>query len=307
VRLLETLLFPVIFATLSSAQTQRGVLVREAPLYISPDTRSAKLGNVARGREVAIIDQSKDFVKVFAEMGQASDVTGWILEKGLVRDTTPNGDRILFGEAVDSENEASRRGGRKGADKDALRLYYRTYEHFPKSPLAGEALWRAADIDWQINKSDVMGRRSARERDPYLRGRIPTELMDEVRKKFAGTKWASLASYAKMDNELCGEWKGATKCPEKETEMYEDYVKNHPQSPKAGEALYEAAWRQAALVDMYRAENDAARSQKALARAKSILQRIQTEFAQQGDWPNRALALQFKLEQGIPTYGVPAE
>jgi hypothetical protein len=131
--------------------------------------------------------------------------------------------------------------------------------------------------------------------------------MDEVRKRFAGTKWASLASYAKMDNELCGEWKGATKCPEKETEMYEDYVKNHPQSPKAGEALYEAAWRQAALVDMYRAENDAARSQKALARAKSILQRIQTEFAQQGDWSNRALALQFKLEQGIPTYGVPAE
>lgn len=282
-------------------------MVREAPLYISPDSRSAKLGTVARGREVAIIDQSKNFVKVFAEMGQASDVTGWILEKGLVRDTTPNGDRILFGEAVDSENEASKRGGRKGADKDALRLYYRTYEHFPKSPLAGEALWRAADIDWQLNKSDVMGRRSARERDPFLRGRIPTELMDEVRKKFPGTKWASLASFAKIDNELCGEWKGSPKCPEKETDMYEEYVKNHPQSPKAAEALYEAAWRQAALVDMYRADNDSARSQKALARAKAILQRIQTEFAQQQDWANRAMALQFKLEQGIPTYGVPAE
>jgi hypothetical protein len=294
-------------ATLAAAQTQRGVMVREAPLYISPDSRSAKLGTVARGREVAIIDQSKNFVKVFAEMGQASDVTGWILEKGLVRDTTPNGDRILFGEAVDSENEASKRGGRKGADKDALRLYYRTYEHFPKSPLAGEALWRAADIDWQLNKSDVMGRRSARERDPFLRGRIPTELMDEVRKKFPGTKWASLASFAKIDNELCGEWKGSPKCPEKETDMYEEYVKNHPQSPKAAEALYEAAWRQAALVDMYRADNDSARSQKALARAKAILQRIQTEFAQQQDWANRAMALQFKLEQGIPTYGVPAE
>lgn len=306
-RLPQTLLLLLIVSTLSTAQTQRGVLVREAPLYISPDSRSAKLGTVARGREVAIIDQSKNFVKVFAEMGQASDVTGWILEKGLVRDTTPNGDRILFGEAVDSENEASKRGGRKGADKDALRLYYRTYEHFPKSPLAGEALWRAADIDWQLNKSDVMGRRSARERDPFLRGRIPTELMDEVRKKFPGTKWASLASFAKIDNELCGEWKGSPKCPEKESDMFEDYVKNHPQSPKAAEALYEAAWRQAALVDMYRADNDSGRSQKALTRAKAILQRIQTEYAQQEDWTNRAMALQFKLEQGIPTYGVPAE
>lgn len=297
-------------ATLAVAQqtpTQRGVMVREAPLYISPDKQSAKLGNVARGREVAIIDQSKEYVKVFAEMGQGRDVTGWLIEKGLVRDTTPNGDRILFGEAVDSENEASKRGGRKGADRDAFRLYYRTYEHFPKSPLAGEALWRAADIQWQVDKQDVMGRRSAHEREPWLRGQMDTDLMDEVRKKFPGTKWAELASFTKIDNELCGEWKGSAKCPEKESDMYEEYVKNHPQSPKAAEALYESAWRQAALVDMYRADNDSGKSQKALARAKAILQRIQTEYAQQGDWANRALALQFKLEQGIPTYGVPAE
>jgi hypothetical protein len=297
-------------ATLAVAQqtpTQRGVMVREAPLYISPDKQSAKLGNVARGREVAIIDQSKEYVKVFAEMGQGRDVTGWLIEKGLVRDTTPNGDRILFGEAVDSENEASKRGGRKGADRDAFRLYYRTYEHFPKSPLAGEALWRAADIQWQVDKQDVMGRRSAHEREPWLRGQMDTDLMDEVRKKFPGTKWAELASFTKIDNELCGEWKGSAKCPEKESDMYEEYVKNHPQSPKAAEALYESAWRQAALVDMYRADNDNGKSQKALARAKAILQRIQTEYAQLGDWANRALALQFKLEQGIPTYGVPAE
>jgi len=307
VKLLQSFVLLLLAASLANAQTQRGVMVREEPLYISPDKQSAKLGNIARGREVAIIDQSKEFIKVFAEMGQERDVTGWILEKGLIRDTTPNGDRILFGEAVDSENEASKRGGRKGADKDALRLYYRTYEHFPKSPLAAEALWRAADIDWQINKSDVMGRRSAKERDPWLRGRIPTELMDEVRKKFPGTKWAALASYAKMDNDLCGEWQGSAKCHEKETDMFEGYVKNHPDSPKAAEALYEAAWRQAALVDMYRAENDNGKSQKALARSKAILQRIQTEYAQHGDWPNRALALQYKLEQGIPTYGVPSE
>lgn len=282
-------------------------MVREAPIYVSPDTKSAKLGSVARGREVAIIDKSRDYIKVFAEMGEGRDLTGWIIDKGVVRDTQADGDRIIFGEAVDSENEASKRGGRKGADKDALRLYVRASEHFPKSPLAGEALWRAADIDWQLKKADRSGRRSAREQDPVLRGQIDTDLMDEVRKKFAGTKWAALASFAKIDNNLCGEWQGSTKCPEKESDMYEEYVKNHPDSPKAAEALYEAAWRQAALVDMYRADNDSGKSQKALARAKNVLQRIVAQYGQQGDWPNRALALEFKLEQGIPTYGVPAE
>lgn len=307
--MVKTLVSVLILAisTLATAQTQRAVMVREAPIYISPDTRSAKLGTVGRGREVAIMDQSREYIKVFAELGEGRNVTGWIRDIGVIRDTTANGDRILFGEAVDSEAEAARRGGRKNADKDALRLYYRAYEHFPKSPLAGEALWRAADIDWQLNKAERLGRRSAREQDPLLRGRIETNLMDEVRKKFTGTKWASLASFAKLDNELCGEWQGSAKCPEKESEKYEEYVKNHPQSPKAAEALYESAWRQAALIDMYRADNDQDKSQKAAARAKALLQRIQSEYAQQGDWPARALALLFKVEQGIPTYGVAAE
>jgi hypothetical protein len=225
----------------------------------------------------------------------------------MVRDELANGDRILFGEAVDSENEASKRGGRKGADKDAFRLYYRTYEHFPKSPLAGEALWRAADIYWQVQKTEVMGRRSAKEREPWLRGQIETELMDEVRKKFPNTRWAALASYAKIDNNLCGQWQGSAKCPEKETGMYEEYVKNHPDSPKAAEALYEAAWRQAALIDMYRADAQPNKSQQAAAHAKQFLQRIMTDYAQQGDWAARATALQYKIDQGIPTYGVSSE
>jgi hypothetical protein len=274
---------------------------------VQPDTRSARLDTVQRGREAAIMDQSKNMLKVFVEMGQNKTITGWILDKGVVQDGQPNADRIIFGEAADSEAEAGKRGGRKGADRDALRLYYRLYDHFPKSPLAGEALWRAADIQWQLEKADTRGRASAKEQDPLLHAQIETDLMDEVRKKFAGTKWASLASYAKIDNQLCGEWKGSTKCPEKESEMYQDYVKNHPDSPKAAEALYEAAWRQAALVDMYKAESDAKKADQALARAKQLLQRIQNEFAQQGDWAARAVALQYKLEQGIPTYGVPAE
>ncbi|HKT68089.1 MAG TPA: hypothetical protein VJP83_01570, partial [Terriglobales bacterium] len=38
--------------------TQRGVMVRQATIYISPDSASAKLAQIERGREVAIIEHS---------------------------------------------------------------------------------------------------------------------------------------------------------------------------------------------------------------------------------------------------------
>jgi hypothetical protein len=180
-------------------------------------------------------------------------------------------------------------------------------EYFPKSDLAGEALWRAADIDWQLNKVDVQSRKSAKEREAYLRGKMPEETMNEVRKKFPGTKWADMADYAKIDNKICGEWQALAKCPEKESEMYLDYVKEHPNSPKAAEALFEAAWRQSALIEIYRANNENNRSEQARAKAKEIAGRIVAQFGQQGDWAARAQTLIYKVEQGIPTYGPATE
>jgi hypothetical protein len=286
-----------------AADIERGISVREAQLYIAPDKGSAKLGTIDRGREVAVMDKSREYIKVLADLGEGRNVTGWMIDKGVVRQSTPNGDKIIFGEAVDSENQATQRGGRRGADKDARRLYYRMAEYFPKSELAGEALWRAADIDWQLNKADVRSRKSAKERDAYLRGKIPEDTMNEVRKKFPNTKYADMADFAKIDNKICGEWQGSEKCPEKESEMYLDYVKDHPNSPKAAEALYEAAWRQAALIEMYRADNDASKSAAAKTKAREIADRIQSQYASQGDWASRAQNLIYKLDQGIPMYG----
>ena len=219
-------------ALAQEATHSRAILAREAQLYIAPDARSAKLGTVGRGREVAILDQSLGYLKVFANVEGDRDVTGWILDKGVVRPSTPNGDKVLFGEAADSEYEASRRRGRRGADRDALRLYYRMAEYFPKSELAGEALWRAADIRWQVERADVGARPSAKQPDPYLRGKMDEEFMNQVRKKYPGSKWADMADFAKLDNKICGEWQGLAKCPENESKLYEEYVQDHPNSPK---------------------------------------------------------------------------
>lgn len=281
---------------------ERALPVREAMLYVAPDVTSAKLGTVTRGRELVILEKSPGWLHVLASVSPERDVNGWVLDKGMVRASTPEGDRILFGEAADSEAEASRSHGRHGAADDALRLYYRLAEYFPSSPLAGEALFRAADIKWQLDYEDVMSRPSAKERDPGARAQIDEDLMRGVHKKFPNTKWADLAAFRMLDNKLCGDWLAQSKCPEMESALYEKYASEHPQSPKAAEALYLAAWRQAALIKIYKTEGNPSRSAAARTKAVALAQRVVSQYAQ-SDWALRAVRLGYMVEQNIPTYG----
>ena len=297
------------------AQAQRATLVHEETIRVSPSGDTAKLGEVARGHELVVIDASNDWTHVEAiirepqrnsddddEQSQGKTITGWVRNNALVTMSTPNGDKIIFGEAASSDDEASRRRGRRDAAQDAMRLYYRVYDLFPNSPLAAEGLYRAADIRWQMERSDVLTRPSAREREAYMRGQINEEWMKLVMKKYPGTKWADLAAFHLIENKLCGDWQGASKCPEKESEMYEKYVKEHAQSPAAPEALYDAAWRQSALIEIYKTEANLKKSGEAKNRALDFAQRIVSQYPQ-SDWSNRAQTLIFDLQQGVPTYG----
>lgn len=289
--------------TAFAADVERGITVTPGTIHISPDPNSAKLANLDRGRELVVMERSREWIHVSADVTRERTVTGWMKDMGVVRTNTPDGDRILFGEAADSEAEASRRHGRRGAAQDAMRLYAFTEEYFPKSALAGEALYRAADIRWQLEKSEVMARPSAKERDPYLRVGMDEEWMKKIIKKYPGTKWADLAAFALIDNKLCGDWKGESKCPEKESDIYEKYAAERPQSPSAPEALYQAAWRQSALIQIYRTENKANKSGEAQDRAISLAQKIVSQYPNNVDWSSRAQALIFVVQQGIPTYG----
>jgi len=295
----------------------RGTLVREAVIYISPDPTSNKLAQVERGRELILLDKSRNWLHVEALLGSAltpdpafvlededegKTVSGWVLDTGVVWASTPNGDRILFGAAVDSEDEASRRHGRRGAAQDALRLYRRVYDIFPTAQLAGEALYRAADIRWQIDKSDMQSRPSAREKESYLRGGIDEQSMKQVMKKFPDSKWAQLAAFHLLDNKLCGDWQGSSKCPDKEADLYEKYVKEHPESPAAPEALYNAASRRAALIEIYKTEEQPKKSEQSKSLAISLAQELVSKYPQ-SDWSSRGQTLIFLVQQGVPTYG----
>jgi outer membrane protein assembly factor BamD (BamD/ComL family) len=220
----------------------------------------------------------------------------------LITPATPNGDQIIYGEAVDSENQAEIRNGRRHAAEDAMRLYYRLQEYFPSSPLAAESLWRAADIRWQLEKSGVMARPSAREESPDMRTQIDDETMKEVIKKYPHTKWADLAAYDMIDNKLCGDWKGESTCPEKESDIYEHYAHEHPQSPKAAEALYNAAWRQAALVDIQKGNHQTDKAEHARKKALEVAEELVAKNPE-GDWKARASTLIYALQQGLVVYG----
>jgi hypothetical protein len=306
----KLLLFSVSFflfaAAAFAADYTHGACVRVAPMYLSPSTDSAHLGDVTRGREVIIMEKSREWLHVQANVAtkptEERIVSGWIIDKGIVLQTNPDGPKILYGEAVDSEDEASRRRGRRGADLDALRLYYRVYDMFPASPLAGESLYRAADIRWQLEKADIMTKPSAQEQDAYLRGEIDPEWMKLVMKKFPGTKWADLAAFQVLDNKLCGDWKGASRCPEKEADIYEKFANEHPQSTKAPEALYDAAWRYSALIEIYKSEDTPKKSDEARTRALNLAQKVASQYPD-SDWGARALRLAFLIQQNVPTWG----
>jgi outer membrane protein assembly factor BamD (BamD/ComL family) len=290
-------------STSALAAGEHGTLIRVANIYLSPDTNSTKLAEIERGRELVVLENtSPPWAHVEAFLSEEKTVSGWILDKGFVRSTNPDGDKIVFGEAADSEDEGSRRHGRRGADKDALRLYYRVFDLFPNSPLAGQALYRAADIRWQVERIDVMSRPSAKERDPGLREGMNEDWMKEVMKKFPGSKWADLAAYHLIENKLCGDWQGTSKCPEKEAERYEKYADERPGSPAAPEALYQAAKRQAALVDIYKTEEQRKKADEAKGKAITLTQKIVSQYPQ-SDWAARAQRLMFLVQGDVPTFG----
>jgi hypothetical protein len=316
-RCLLSMLAIMLFCSATHA-AERAALVREAVIYLSPDVSSSKLGSAERGRELVILETTRGWVHVEALLGPArtpdaaiveeeegseKTITGWVQDKGVVRASTPKGDGILYGEAADSEDQASRRRGRRGAAQDAMRLYRRVYDYFPNSPLAAQSLYRAADIRWQIEKEDVMSRPSAKTKEAYLREGMNEEWMKLVTKKYPGTRWADMAAFQLIDNKLCGDWQGSSKCPNKEADLYEKYAKEHAGSPVAAQALYNAAWRQSALIEIYKTEEQAKKSEESKNRAIALAQQIVGQYAQQTDWVARAQRLIFLIQQNVPTYG----
>lgn len=301
----------IVLACLPSLAMERGIMVREGVIYVTPSTDSQKLSNIGRGREVAVLERTPGWVNVVGTVAVSPDpdnesdrnVTGWMIDKGVITPSTPEGDKIIYGEAFDCEQEASHRGGREGSDLDAMRLYARLAEYFPQSPLAAEAAYRSADIRWQIEAADAASRASAKMRDPQLHHQIDEDYMRQVMKKYQGTRWADLAAYHLLDNKLCGDWEAQAKCPETEAAMYMKYAEDHPQSPKAPEALYKAAWRYSTLIVIYQANHEGKKADDSAGRSLGVAKKLVAQYPGDVDWSSRAERLIYMVTNKIPTWG----
>jgi hypothetical protein len=309
---------PIASAQKNVPHGAKGTVVHVANLYVQADESADKVSSVTPGRELVIAEHSGKWLRVFAntdvEVVNEADapvfgnetnykpISGWILDKGVVTSDTQKGDEILFGEAVSTEILASQSHPPPDAAQSARRLYRMVADLFPQSPRAAEAMWRAADIRWQLQKADSFSRPSAHEKENYLREQMDETEMKKIQKLYPRTKWADLAAFDMIDNKICGDWQGSEKCPEKEAEIFTKYADEHPDSPKAAQALYQAAWREACAGDMYQADNDDKKSGEARARAKDLAGRVETKYSD-NDYAARAAGLVYKMEQQIPIYG----
>jgi len=295
------------------AAIERGIMVTPSAIYVNPNDQSTKLSDIGRGREVAVMERAPGWLNVVGtvevnpdpenETQNDRNVTGWIADKGVITTSTPDGDKIIYGEAFDCELEASKRGGRRGAAQDAIRLYARIPEYFPQSPLAAEAAYRAADIHWQLEAADAATRPSSKMSDPAMRYQLDEDGMRYVMKKYPHTKWADLAAYHLIENKICGEWEAQAKCPEMEAGIYLKYAEEHPQSPKAPEALYKTAWRYSALIEIYKTNNDQKKAEESATRALNVAKKLVAQYADDVDWSNRGQRLIYMVQQKIPTWG----
>jgi hypothetical protein len=300
----------------------RATPLRITWLYISPDKDAQKVDRVQIGREMVVAEKSGPWMRVYAntdiveargkdapEFGSDDTpppISGWMEAKGVVVETTPNGDQIVMGAAAIQEALASDPRGPANAAESARLLYRRLAEMFPNSPLVSEAAWRAADIQWQLEKADANSRPSAKEKDPYMREQMDEDELKKVIKYYPRTRWAALAAFELIDNKLCGDWEGSTQCPEKEADLYEKYAVAYPDGPRTAEALYQEVYRDAVLANMFAANGSDKKSNEAHSHASELLARLRAHFAD-SDYTWRAGALVYKLDEGVPVYGIDRE
>ena len=293
-------------------------IVREGNLYANPDDSAGPIATIVPGRELVIVERNGKWLRVFANTdapdtrqadrptfgteNEAQPISGWILDKGMVDVNTAHGDLILFGTADNLEQQAAVPDPPPNLAQEARLLYRRVVIMYPQSPWVPEAMYRAADIRWQIQKADASTLPSAHEKQSYLREQMDEDEMRKVEKYFSQTRWADLAAFDLIDNKLCGDWQGSEKCPEQETDYYLKYVDEHPNSPSAAEALYDALWRQAAAGDMWQADGNGKRADEDRGHAKAIFGRLQQKYPD-SPYTARAASLIYKVDQGIAVYG----
>jgi len=276
----------------SAVTLQKSVALVAAPIYLSPDPASAHVGAVRPGEAVGVQSSAGNFVQVF------TGVSGWMRNQGLVRLNNPQAPELIFGAAVGLEDQAESSAGQQQAALDAARLYLAIYDNFPQANRAAEALYRGAEIRWEISLDEMPKRRTPSERQ------FPNH--DELRRvigKYPATPWAAWAAYQLLiEHFTCGDWVSKPECVGKEADTYHDYVKKYPNGPATARAAYDAVYREAIAWTLYSAtgphhdSGKAAEYQRAVASDAAAMSRLYTGT----DWAAQAGFVAYTVGEGMP-------
>ncbi len=299
----------------------RATVLHVANVYVTPDSATPPITTIGIGHEVVVSDHNGPWVNVFVNVDRADDPdpdsapdftdpvkpgggpsSGWIRDKGIVSPATPHGDTILFGAAAELESQAAQPHPPIDAAQAAHRLYARVVDYFPKSPLAPEAAFRAADVRWQLDRADIATLPSAHEQAAYLRPQIYEGELRWVMKTYPQSDVAARAAFDLLDNKLCGDWQGLPQCPEQETTLYLKYADQYRNGPRSAEALYAAAYRQGVLVTMYNVQGNDHLAAAAAKNCQSIADELLHDYPK-SDFAFRAEGIAFRVAQGIPITG----
>ncbi len=300
-------------------RANRATVLHNASVYAAADSADPPIATVTPGHEIVVNQKNGPWLSVFANTDEKEEdldnkpeftdpntqpqpSSGWIRDKGVVTPKTPQGDILLFGMAADLEAQAAEPHAPKDAAESASLLYRRVWEYYPESSLSAEAAFRSADIRWQMEKVDNSTLPSAHEQDAFLRPQIYEGQLKRVIKNYPNSPDAAKAAFDLLDNKLCGDWQGLPKCPEMETTLYVKYADRYPGGPKSPEALFDAAYRQGALVTMYLVDDNRKRSEQAAGNCQSLADRLLKEYPQ-SDYTSRAQSIAFRVKQGISVYG----
>ena len=93
------------------------------------------------------------------------------------------------------------------------------------------------------------------------------------------------------------------KCPENEAEVYEKYAAEFPDGPRTAQALYQVVYRRQRWWTCMGRTETRRRPTQAKALAREVAARLKEKFPQTDScW--KAGALVYKLDEGIPVYGI---
>ncbi len=89
----------------------------------------------------------------------------------------------------------------------------------------------------------MQSRPSYKTTSPQDRQPIDEQAMRLVHKKFPGTKWADMAAFQMLDNKCAATGQEPRSVPKRKLNSTRNMPNEHPNSPNAAEAYYDAAFR----------------------------------------------------------------